>query len=147
LQRLIENLAKQVCEDLDFYLVEVRIRGDKRQPIFEIYADTEDGITLSECEKLTRELQDRLDIQEEFSGNYRLNVSSPGVDRPLQRDYEFKKNIGQNVVVKLKSDDTIIKRTGQLSGYDENVLILDISGKEEIIDRSEIDEVKVKTKW
>ena len=55
MQEKIEMLARQACDDLNFFLVEVRIRGDRRQPIFEIYADTEQGITLKQCEILTRD--------------------------------------------------------------------------------------------
>jgi ribosome maturation factor RimP len=147
LQDLIEKLALKVCEDLGFYLVEVRVRGDKRQPVFEIYADTDKGITLKECEVLTRELKDRIDMHEEISGNYRLNVSSPGLDRPLERNYEFRRNIGQLLNVKIETGDAIVQKTGELKGFDENTLHLEISGNPEKIDRADVKEAKVKTKW
>ena len=143
----IEKLAQQVCDDLDFFLVEIRIRGDRRQPIFEIFADTEKGITLKECETLTRELQDRIDIAGDFTENYRLNISSPGLDRPLVKDYEFIRNMGQQLIIRFQSAENIIEKTGELAGVDDTSLQLLISGTLVTICRADIKEAKVKTKW
>lgn len=147
MQKKIEMLAKQACDDLNLFFIEVRIRGERRQPIFEIFADTEPGITLKECEILTRELQDRIDMDESFSGNYRLNVSSPGLDRPLVQDFEFKRNIGQQLIIKLQSAEGTIEKIGELTGFDETSLQLLSDGNPETINRSDIKEVKVKIKW
>lgn len=147
MQEKIEMLAKQACGSLNLFLVEVRIRGDQRQPIFEIYADTEPGITLKECEKLTRELQDLLDMDETFPENYRLNVSSPGLDRPLVQDFEFKRNLGQQLIIKLQTAKGTIEKIGELIGFDKKSLKLLSGGITEIINRSDIREVKVKIKW
>ena len=147
MQEKIEQLAKQACGDLNLILVEVRIRGDRRQPIFEIFADTETGITLKECETLTRALQDRIDMDESFYDNYRLNVSSPGLDRPLVHDFEFKRNIGQQLIIKLQSAESTIEKIGELTGFNEKDLQLEAGGKSEKIKRSDIKEAKVKIKW
>ena len=147
MQVKIEKLAQQVCDDLDFFLVEIRIRGDRRQPIFEIFADTEKGITLKECETLTRELQDRIDMAGDFTENYRLNVSSPGLDRPLVKDYEFMRNMGQQLIIRFQSAENIIEKTGELAGVDDTSLQLLISGTLVTICRADIKEAKVKTKW
>ena len=147
MQVKIEKLAQQVCDDLDFFLVEIRIRGDRRQPIFEIFADTEKGITLKECETLTRELQDRIDMAGDFTENYRLNISSPGLDRPLVKDYEFIRNMGQQLIIRFQSAENIIEKTGELAGVDDTSLQLLISGTLVTICRADIKEAKVKTKW
>ncbi len=140
-------LAKQACDDLNLFFIEVRIRGDQRQPIFEIFADTETGITLKECEKLTRELQDCIDMDETFPENYRLNVSSPGLDKPLVWDFEFKRNIGQQLLIKLRSAKGAIEKIGKLTGFDKTSLQLSSDGIIEVIKRSDIIEAKVKIKW
>ena len=72
----IDDLARKACDDLKLHLVEVKIRGDRHKPVFEVFADSETGITLGECENLTRALQDYLDMDESIFGDYRLNVSS-----------------------------------------------------------------------
>ena len=147
MQEKIEKLAKQTCDELNLILVEVRIRGDRRQPIFEIFADTETGITLKECEILTRDLQDRIDMDESFYENYRLNVSSPGLDRPLTHDFEYKRNIGQQLSIKLQTAEGTIEKIGELTGFDEKILQILENGKSETINRSDIKEAKVKIKW
>lgn len=147
MQEKIEMLARQACDDLNFFLVEVRIRGDRRQPIFEIYADTEQGITLKQCEILTRDLQDRIDMDDQFSGDYRLNVSSPGLERPLVKDFEFKRNIGQQLNIKLHTEKGIIEKTGELTGFNDKSLQLLSNGNQETIERADIKEAKVKIKW
>lgn len=147
MQEKIEQLAKQACDRLKLFFVEVRIRGDRRQPIFEIYADTETGITLKECEILTRELQDHIDMDDSFPGNYRLNVSSPGLDRPLVQDFEFKRNIGQQLIIKLQSEDKSIEKIGELIDFDDSSLQLLSDGETIKVNRSEIKEAKVKIKW
>jgi len=147
LQDKIEQLAKQACDDLNLFLIEVRIRGDRRQPVFEIFADTEKGITLKECEMLTRDLQDRIDLDDSFMENYRLNVSSPGLDRPLKQDFEYKRNIGQQLIIKLQSAEGIIEKIGELTGFNETSLELLSGHKPESINRSDIKEAKVKIKW
>ena len=147
MQEKIEKLAKQTCDELNLILVEVRIRGDRRQPIFEIFADTETGITLKECEILTRDLQDRIDMDESFYENYRLNVSSPGLDRPLTHDFEYKRNIGQQLSIKLQTAEGTIEKIGELTGFDEKNLQILENGKSETINRSDIKEAKVKIKW
>ncbi|MEJ2054753.1 MAG: hypothetical protein P8X42_12605, partial [Calditrichaceae bacterium] len=75
------------------------------------------------------------------------NVSSPGLDRPLVFDYEFQRNIGQIIKVKLETDGSVLERIGGLKGFDKNFIQLDISGHTEQIDRSEVKEAKIKIKW
>lgn len=143
----IEDLAKKACDDLKLHLVEVKIRGDRHKPVFEVFADGDTGITLGECENLTRALQDYLDMDESISGDYRLNVSSPGLDRPLIHNFEFKKNIGQLIIVKLLLADGIKEITGKLTGFDDNILELELKNKIQKINRSEIETAKVKIRW
>ncbi|MEJ2542512.1 MAG: hypothetical protein P8Y99_00425 [Calditrichaceae bacterium] len=147
MQEKIEQLAKQACDRLKLFFVEARIRGDRRQPIFEIYSDTETGITLKQCELLTRELQDYIDMDDSFPGNYRLNVSSPGLDRPLVQDFEFKRNIGQQLIIKLQSAEKNTEKIGELIDFDDSNLQLLTDGNTVSINRSEIKEAKVKIKW
>ena len=147
MQNKIEILAKQACGKLDLIFVDLRVRGDKRQPIFEIYADTEKGITLKECEVLTRELQDLIDMDDQFVGDYRLNVSSPGLDKPLKQDFEFKRNIGQQVNIKMNTEKGIVEKSGELTGFDNQCLQIMSKGGLETIERINIIEAKVKLKW
>lgn len=147
MQYRIKELAQKACDELSLYLIDVKIRGDQRNPVFEVYADSEHGITLGQCEELTRKIQDELDMTEFGLPNYRLNVSSPGIDRALEFDFEYRKNIGKNLIIKLQrieGDDQII---GKLTDFNENELELEIDGSKTKIARNDVAEAKVKIQW
>ncbi|MBD3225090.1 MAG: hypothetical protein GF313_10205 [Caldithrix sp.] len=143
----LQNIAGKICEANNLYLVETRIRGDVRQPVFEVFADSEQGITLAQCENITRQIQDELDMDDDFVGQYRLDVSSPGVDRSLTFDYEFSKNIGQtlNVTYQNKGEKVTVK--GKLTGFDDNTIHLQMDKGEADIPRVDIDQAKVHIPW
>jgi ribosome maturation factor RimP len=147
MQYRIKELAQKVCEELNLYLIEVRIRGDQRNPIFEVFADSELGITLGQCEELTRKIQDELDISDFGLPNYRLNVSSPGVDRALEFDFEYKKNIGKNLIIKLQRSEDEDQITGKLTDFNEDELELEVDGSKRKIARNDVTEAKVKIQW
>jgi len=141
----LERIVKPICEAENLHLVEIKIRGDAKKPVFEIYADSEKGINLGQCEKLSRLIQDELDMDEQFLNNYRLDVSSPGLDRALEYDWEFKKNIGHNLEITL---DTAEQITGRLLSFDENELIIeDEKNQQQAVARSSVKQVKVKIQW
>ena len=112
-----------------------------------IYADTFQGITLDEITKLTREINDLLDIHDVIDGAYRLTVSSPGIDRPLQNPWEFQKNIGRNLRVVFEENSEEHETIGKLTSVEENQIVLK-SKKEEIsIPINAISRAKVHLKW
>jgi ribosome maturation factor RimP len=76
---------------LDCFVVDVVLSGRK----IEIYIDSDEGVDFQKCKKLSRFLEAYLDESEEFSDNYVLEVSSPGLDRPLLMPRQYKKNIGR----------------------------------------------------
>jgi len=76
----------------------VKISGRASRPLIQIYVDWEDGgITIDGCATLTRKLLDLFDLQERFAPDYRLEVSSPGLDIPLKEAWQFRKNIGKTI--------------------------------------------------
>ncbi len=143
----LENIAREACEAHNLILVEVRVRGNKQQPIYEVFADSEQGITLGQCEELTRTIQDEMDMDEDFNVNYRLDVSSPGVDRPLVYDYEFKKNRGQMLEVNYDSEGKDESIKGKLIDFDEQ--IIKIERKKDLVEipRQSIKKAKVHIQW
>jgi len=141
----LEKIVKPICEAENLYLVELKIGGDAKKSVFKIYADSEKGINLGQCEKLSRLIQDELDMDEQFLKNYRLDVSSPGLDRALVFDWEYKKNIGLNLEITLVSAE---KAIGRLLSFDENTLeIEDENGQQQAVARSDVKQVKVKIQW
>lgn len=143
----LEKIVDPICKAQNFFLVELKIKGDHRHPLFQIFVDSEKGITLGECEMLSRQIKDDMDIDDAFASNYRLDVSSPGLDRSLQHDFEFKKNIGQVLIVKKQTEGGTQTVTGKLNDFTEHSIQLETAEGELIIERVNIDQAKVKIQW
>jgi ribosome maturation factor RimP len=93
--RLAELIA-QKYDQRGIYLVEVLLHGRK----IEVICDSDTGLTIDDCTGITRYLQFHIDHENMFEGNYTLEVSSPGLERPLKLPRQFKKNVGRPVSVK-----------------------------------------------
>lgn len=143
----IKNLVMPVLEDAQIYLIDMQLRGGRNNQVLSIYVDTEEGVTLQQIAKVTREIEGLLDLEEPISGKYRLDISSPGIDRPLTEIWQFKKNIGRNLKVQLKIDDTISEKTGKLIRVDEDNLWLMQNNQEIRIPMSQIVKAVIQLKW
>lgn len=121
----IAALAEPVLEGLGFRLVRVRIMGGQ-DTIVEIMAERPDGsMTVEDCKSVSVNLSPLLDVHEPLPGSYRLQISSPGIDRPLVRPSDFEHWAGYATKIELKEPVGGRKRfRGTLEGYeDEEVRI------------------------
>ena len=144
----LREIAQRTCEAHGLYLVEAVVKGDMKNPIFQIFADNEAGITLEQCTLLSREIRDELDMDESITGNYRLDVSSPGLTRPLELDFQFKKNLNRELVVKVFDEEGKRKRyQGILVSFDDDKIEIKTSEGLLGIGRKNIDQAKVKLAW
>ena len=79
----LTNLLQPLVEDLGYEFVGIERSSNPKNPVLIIYIDTPDGIAVEDCEKVSREVAALLDVEDPIPGQYRLEVSSPGLDRPL----------------------------------------------------------------
>lgn len=113
---VINSLITQSIEDASVYLVDVEIKGNENQPVLWVYLDTEDGgITLEQCAAVSRRLNVLIEENGSFGNNFQLNVSSPGLNRPLKDIRQYKNNIGRTAKVRYKSDDKVKKAEGVIT--------------------------------
>ncbi len=101
----VVTLSQPVIEDivtnLGYVLVDLEYKKLITGMTLIVYIDKPEGITLEDCEKVSRALDEPLDVLDPTDGaSYNLNVSSPGLDRPLKTDYDFKKYQGKEVTLK-----------------------------------------------
>ena len=101
----ISEIASTILQSIDGYLVDVNVRGERGGSIVEVFVDTDKGITADECAQVNRYVSSELEKQNLISGRYRLEVSSPGLDRPLTMVRQYKKNIGRQVKIVTSVDD------------------------------------------
>ena len=94
LRQKVLHLAGQVAEGQGVELFDIEILG-KGKSLLRIVIDKEDGITLNDCEKFSKSLEALLDVENLITARYTLEVSSPGLDRPLRRFDDFEKNRGK----------------------------------------------------
>lgn len=127
----ITSALLPVAEEMGIEIVEVEAKVTKT-PYITVYIDTESGVDLDTCEKFHNAIDPILDdIDASYGAAYTLNVSSPGLDRPLKTDRDFQKRIGKDVEVKLFAPLKGVKYFEcKLVDYDgKNVVLND--GKEE----------------
>ncbi len=95
-------LAEEVADDNDVEVVDVELLGSGRKSILRVFIDREGGVGLDDCRKVSRQLEALLDVEDPIPGSYTLEVSSPGIDRPLKKIEDFVKYKGRKVKIVTK---------------------------------------------
>lgn len=134
-----EELVQPIVEGNQFELVDVEYVKEGSNWYLRIYIDKPGGITIDDCEMVSRAFSDILDENDYIEDSYILEVSSPGLSRPLKKDKDFNRNIGKEVEIKLfKSMDKRKDFDGILKAYDADTVTIDEDGKEIVFNRNEI---------
>ncbi len=105
LRERIAALVEEAIADSAVFLVEVQVRGAKGSRVVEIYVDSEDALGADDLTKISREAGFLLDMEDVVTGRYTLNVSTPGLDRPLALPRQYRKNVGRDVCVRYATGD------------------------------------------
>ena len=123
----IASVAEPVLEDLGFRIVRVSVMGRHDDRIVQIMAERPDGtISIDDCETISRALSPVLDVADPISGAYRLEISSPGIDRPLVRPSDFESWAGHTAKIELKEAVEGRKRfKGVLEGFEDGEVRID----------------------
>lgn len=129
----IRALVEEIAAPMGIEIVDVEFKQG-RNPALTVYADTATGIDLDTCEKLHRAIDAPLDeLDPTFGAAYTLNVSSPGLDRPLKTERDFERVRGQKVEVKLYAPVKGKKYfEGELLSFDKNSVTVKASEEEEL---------------
>lgn len=134
LKERVFNLVSRLAEDCRFDLVDLRVSAGGRKTTIRVDIDKDGGITLDECAVFSRRLGALMDVEDPVQGSYILEVSSPGLDRPLKRPEDFEKNRGR--LVRIVTKEMIENQsffTGRISGVSGETLKLAISGKKGLL--------------
>lgn len=147
LRKKLEEVITPICKELNMYLFDVQLKGDRRQLLLRIFADTESGITLGECQKLSEEISDIIFRENLIAQDFRLEVSSPGINKPLQFPYEYRRNIGRKLHVVFDENGIRKEVNGELTAYMENTIKLKTGKNLLVIPVNEIQKANVKLNW
>ncbi len=127
----VENLVMPIIEDGNFELVDVEYVKEGSNWYLRIYADKEGGININDCVDISRALEVKLDEEDFISNEYILEVSSPGLGRPLKKENDFRRSVGKEIDLKLyKAINKQKEFTGVLTGYDDETVTVDVDGEE-----------------
>ena len=139
----VETLVKDKIEDLGYELYDVLFFKEGPNKILRIVIDNEKGISLDDCEKVNNEVKDLIDEADLIKEQYYLEISSPGIERLLRKDWQLKKFKGELVEVKLFKKDKNGNKNyiGELGETTEKELQLKTDELIEI-DRKNIAQVK-----
>ena len=114
-----------VMEKNQFELVDVEYVKEAGTWYLRAYIDKEGGFTVDDCELVSRQLGEWLDREDFIDDSYILEVSSPGLGRPLKKEKDFKRSLGEQVEVRLyRAVDRQKEFTGALAAYDEDTVTL-----------------------
>lgn len=114
-----------IIEEHGFELVDVEYVKEGADYYLRVYADKEGGINIDDCVLISRSLEEKLDAADRMTDAYILEVSSPGLTRPLKKEKDFKRNLGKKVEVKLyRSVDGMKEFEAYLEGYTDTTLTL-----------------------
>jgi ribosome maturation factor RimP len=134
-EQQIRQLAEPVLASVGLELVQVECLKMKARWVVRIYMDRkEGGVTLDDCALISNQLGDLLDVHDVPPGPYTLEVSSPGLDRPLQRDEDFLKYRGSRINLRVKEKiDGRRHFCGVMTDYEDGeggkVLVVTVGGK------------------
>lgn len=130
----LEQLKSIVGQQLDgeeLYLVDIELKGDQRNRIVWVYVESaEGGVSVDRCAKISRIVEEAIDNQNLFKGKYRLNVSSPGTDKPLVDIRQYYTNKGRKCSVRYNVDQNESTVEGTLKHVEDHYVIVD-DGKQE----------------
>ena len=129
-QDSLVELITPIVEESNYELVDVEYKNEAGGMVLRVYVDKLGGITIDDCSIISRELSTVLDVNDLISNSYRLEVSSPGLRRPLKKKNDFEKYIERTV--KIKTKELIMERKnflGVLKGIENETVMIDIDGK------------------
>lgn len=125
----IKTTITEVINSSGFLLIEILFRGVEKQPVIEVFIDSKVGVTANECAVISRTLEELFDKEVLIDSKYRLDVSSPGIDRPLKYYEQFPKNTGRKFKVKFSNGEETNSFEGKLESAENNELVFLVKGE------------------
>jgi len=144
----LEKLALDVCERHGVYIYNTEYKKEGSEYFLRLYIDKDGGVTIEDCENVSREISPMLDDLTFIKEAYIFEVSSPGIDRALTRDWHFEKVIGEEIEIKLFAPlDGKKEITGVLTGYSDGVITVLENDKEITIEKSKAASIRLAFKF
>ena len=139
-----EELLVPIAEEAGVGIYDVEYVKEGREFYLRAYIDKEGGVTIQDCERVSRALSDRLDEEDFIEDAYILEVSSPGLGRTLKKDRHLQMSMGETVEVKTYVPiDKQKEFTGDLKAFDEDTITIETDGVPRVFARKEVARIKL----
>lgn len=131
IEKKIYSFCSLAVQSAGFMLIDIAFRGDRANKIIEVFIDSESVVTIDDCTSLSRNILESLEADSEIDVSFRLDVSTPGVDRPLKFIQQYPKHAGRQFEIMIADNDNEIKFKGRLIRVEGELLFFQ-KGKEEV---------------
>lgn len=138
------ELFEPVVKGMGYELIEIEYHPNPNYGVLRLYIDKESGIEIEDCSDVSHQISAILDVEDPVPGKFNLEVSSPGMDRPLRRLEDFQRFTGE--VVKVKTGmafDGQRNFKGRLNGIDGDLVIIECDNKEVRLPVTAIDKARL----
>ena len=141
---LITELIDTTIQALGLDLWGVELLQQGKYSLLRIYIEREEGVMIEDCEKVSRQVSALMDVEDPIAGEYTLEVSSPGLDRPLFRIEHYSQYVGSEVDLKLRRPlDGRRKFKGQITKVSGDIVGLLVEGSEYNLEFSDIEKASI----
>lgn len=149
---LVRKLAEPFANEYGCIVDDVEFKKEGADYVLRVIIDVTDniggGVSIDQCEGVSRLLSDALDSTDPIDKAYMLEVSSPGIDRPLKRDKDFERFMGREIDIGLYKPQNGSKTfTGVLTSYKDGIVTIDCNGEEIEFEKSKTAYIKLAVIW
>ena len=148
LEQKLQELVQGSVEDLGCELWGIECQCVGRYLTVRLFIDKEGGVTVEDCADVSRQVSAVLDVEDPIADKYNLEVSSPGLDRPLFTLNQFERYLGQEILLHLRIPVADHRKwQGQLAKIENDMITLIVDGKEQVLAFGNIQKANVVPKF
>lgn len=134
IEKMVADITMPIVEKFNYDLVDVEFVKEGPDYFLRIFIDKPNGITIDDCQEVSKMISEKLDDLDPIDRSYYLEVSSPGIDRPLKNDRDLKRNVGKEVEIKLYAPlDGKKIYVGNLKDFNDEQIKIETEEKSEFI--------------
>ncbi len=142
-EKKIKDIADGIIEKNGFFLIDIIFRGNENSRVIEIFIDGERNVSAEDCAKINREFNSLIEEQKLMESNYRVDVSSPGIDRPLIYLKQYPKHLNRKFDISYNQNNEAKKLSGKLIDVSGENLTFLSDNRQIIINFNNIKKAKV----
>lgn len=144
----VKEIARDYIKEHDIEIVDITFRREQQGLVLRILANKPEGIKISECEGFNNFLSEALDKENVIQDRYILEISSPGLDRPMKTDHDFRRAVGKALeITTFEAIDGRKIHDGRLIGMDKDNIVIESGGVSIVIQKNNIALARLKIEF